>query len=265
MQSTKIFHAKKFIDGNASMVHDALTVEEILNISINGEAYTMTMRTPGDEEALVRGILLSENVYNHKEINPIFFITEKNEQDFITKVNIIIPKENIKKGIDTKRNLVSVSSCGMCGKSEMDLTLDGEKIIPKQKLNILNIKKMFAKMSEHQNTFKHSGGSHASAAFTIDGKLLAIKEDIGRHNAVDKVIGSLLLEKKLDQAQCILVSGRLSYEIVSKCFNAKIPFLAAVSAPSSMSIEYCEKTGITLLAFCRENKCTVYTHEENIA
>lgn len=265
VKTTTVFSGKKYTGAETQDVNDALTVEEILNISVNGEPYTMTMRTPGDEEDLTRGILLSENVYDDREINPRFFITEKNEKDFITRVNVLIPAEKIKQGIDTKRNLISVSSCGMCGKSEMELTLEGDKIMPAQKLDIRYVGSMFEIMSEHQDTFKDSGGSHASAAFTIDACLLSIREDIGRHNAVDKVIGSLLLQKKLSEAQCLLVSGRLSYEIVSKCFRAGIPFLAAVSAPSSMAIEYCEKTGITLLAFCRQNKCTVYSHPENIA
>lgn len=265
VKSTIIFPGKKFANDSIENVEDALTVEEILNISINNEPYTMTMRTPGDEEALVRGILLSENVYDDRELDPGFFILEKNEKDYIKKVNVSIPANKLKEGIETKRNLISVSSCGMCGKSEMELAMEGDFIFPGQKLNIQLIAKMFDLMSTHQNTFKDSGGSHASAAFTTDGKLLSIKEDIGRHNAVDKVIGSLLLQKQLQDAQCLLVSGRLSYEIVSKCFRARIPFLAAVSAPSSMAIEYCNKTGITLLAFCRQDKCTVYSHPENIA
>ncbi len=146
----------------------------------------------------------------------------------------------------------------------MELTLEGERIQPGSALPITLIPTMFEQMAAEQKVFKSSGGSHASAAFTTDGQLLAIYEDIGRHNAVDKVIGSLLLQRKLSQAACLLVSGRLSYEIVSKCFRARIPFLASVSAPSSMAVDYCAKTGITLLGFCRQNKCTVYTGEENI-
>ena len=113
VKTTTIFAGKKYTDHQMQDVNDALTVEEILNISVNGESYTMTMRTPGDEEELTRGILLSENVYDDTEINPLFLITEKNEKDFITKVNVIIPAAKIKSGIDTKRNLISVSSCGI--------------------------------------------------------------------------------------------------------------------------------------------------------
>lgn len=264
MKSTIFFEGKKFIHGNTEAVQDALTVEEILNISINGAPYTMTMRTPGDEDALVRGILLSENVYIHSQVNPVFTVDEINDKGFITKMDVQIPLDALQSGIDTKRNLISVSSCGMCGKSEMELALEGDAIQPKRKLKMAHIAAMFDQMSTHQETFNSSGGSHASAAFTTEGILLSIKEDIGRHNAVDKVIGSLLLENKLHLAECLLVSGRLSYEIVSKCFRAKIPFLAAVSAPSSMAIEYCQKTGISLLAFCRRDRCTVYTHFENV-
>lgn len=256
--------AIKIEHGIPSRVEDELTTEEMLSISVNGEAYTMTMRSPGNEEALTRGILQSENVYDDRDVNPLYMVTETNEKGFITKVNVMITKDKVQKGIDTKRNLVSVSSCGMCGKSEMELALEGEKIVAAEKLKATLVSEMFEKMSKHQETFLQSGGSHASAAFTIEGQLLEIQEDIGRHNAVDKVIGSLLLQKKLDQAAVLLVSGRVSYEIVSKCFRAGIPYLAAVSAPSSMAVEYCEMAGITLLAFCRQNKCTVYTHFENV-
>lgn len=256
--------ALKIQSGIASEVEDFLTVEEILSISINGESYTMTMRTPGNEEALARGILLSEDVYNDLHTNPIFSIIEKNEFNYITKVNVDIPERKIGKGILTKRNLVSVSSCGMCGKDEMDLTWVGEKIICHQKLNTKVLHQLFQKMSALQENFKYSGGSHASAACKVDGELLVMHEDIGRHNAVDKVIGSLLLENKLERAQILLVSGRVSYEIVNKCYRACIPFLAAVSAPSSMAVRYCEQMGITLLAFCREDKMTVYTQEERV-
>ena len=144
------------------------------------------------------------------------------------------------------------------------LPTDSKKIIVKEKLDPEMVGKMFTQMNSAQNTFKQSGGSHAAAAFTIEGKMLAIQEDIGRHNAVDKVIGSLLFQKQLQHAKCIVVSGRISYEIVNKCFLAGVPFLAAVSAPSSLAVDLSEQLGITLMAFCRENKFTAYCHLENI-
>ncbi len=251
-------NAIKYQQGQSTEVIDNLVVEEMLNISINGEPYTTTMRTPGNEEALVRGILLTEQVYHNVE-NPKFFITEKNNLDFITKVNVIIPTQYLDEGINTKRNLMSVTSCGVCGKYEMELEMIGNKLVAQQEISPAQIQMMFVLMSKHQTAFKQTGGCHASAAFDAKGNLLAIHEDIGRHNAVDKVIGQLAMNNILSQAVCLLVSGRVSYEIVSKCYRAGIPYLAAVSAPSSMAVDYCKQKGIILFAFCREDKMTRYT------
>ncbi len=244
-------------------VNDTLAVEEMLSISINAEPYTITMRSPGSEQELVRGILLTEDVYSNKEKDPVVLVTNKNEMGYVTAINAIIPDTQLEKGIETKRNLMSVTSCGMCGKKETNLSL-GEALDNTQKLAGQHIPKMFQSMRAAQQTFEQSGGSHASAAFDSKGHMLSIQEDIGRHNAVDKVIGDLLLQKKLNDAICILVSGRLSYEIVSKAYKAGIPFLAAVSAPSSMAVNVAEEVGICLMAFCREDKFTVYSRKENI-
>ena len=256
-------NAKRYQDGKIAIVSDLLTTEEMLSISINGNPYTITMRTPGFEEEHVRGILLTEDVYSNQKVNPKFEIIEKNANSVITKVNIIIPQSELEFGIEQKRNLLSVSSCGMCGKFEMDLTLHG-RLQHHHYLHSSLIEKMFLEMSTHQEAFSKSGGCHSSALFTIDGQFLDCKEDIGRHNAVDKVIGSLLMKGRLSEAQVILVSGRVSYEIVSKTHKAGIPFLCSVSAPSSMAVEYCQQCGITLLAFCRGNKFTIYSNDEFI-
>ena len=119
-------------------------------------------------------------------------------------------------------------------------------------------------MSKKQAAFRESGGTHASAAFDKNGKLLGVMEDIGRHNAVDKLIGSLIINKKLEAAKFITVSGRISYEIVNKALSAGIPVLASVSAPSTMAVENAKNAGMTLMAFCRNNKLTVYAHTERV-
>ena len=250
--------AQKYESGHFLEVEDALTVEEMLSIAVNGNPYTMTMRSPGFEEELTRGILLSEDVYGG-DMNPQFEITETNEYNYVTKVNVTIPEHLLGKGIATQRNLLSVTSCGMCGKYEADLELVGEKIQSTFSISPEALFLMFEKMSTVQSNFKHTGGSHASAIFDVKGNMLDCKEDIGRHNAVDKVIGSVLMQHKLQQAACILVSGRVSYEIVSKCYRAGIPNLAAVSAPSSMAVDYCKDKGIHLFAFCRKDKLTQYS------
>ncbi len=254
---------KKWVKHVFEQVEDTLAVEEMLSISVNGEPYTITMRSPGHEKALVRGILLTEDIYSRKDRHPNFVISNKNHLGYITEVNVVVDKEDVEKGIETKRNLLSVTSCGMCGIQETDLYL-GPPLVHQEVVSAQRIKSMFNAMRSAQNTFEKSGGSHASAAFTGEGKLLSIQEDIGRHNAVDKVIGDLLLQGILNQAKVILVSGRLSYEIVRKAYKAKIPFLAAVSAPSSMAVRVATESGICLLAFCRGDQFTVYSRQDGI-
>jgi FdhD protein len=257
-QPVRKYAAQKVVEGQPTVVEDALTVEVMLSIYINGEPFTITMHTPGDEEALARGLLLGEQVYTEKE-NPTFTITEVNDAGYITAVQISGPAHLFHTEGKVNRTLVSVSSCGMCGKTEAELLLTGVHIPAHDTPSAERVQQMFRSMREHQNTFNSSGGSHASAIFDEAGKLLVIKEDIGRHNAVDKAIGQLALEGRLPTAHCIIVSGRVSYEIVSKTYRAGIPVLAAVSAPSSLAVESCKTAGITLLAFCREDRFTNYS------
>lgn len=263
--STASYKGQKYSEGKFFPVNDILVVEESLKITINNTPFTVTMRTPGSENELVRGLLFSENVYTHVEADPIIVVKKRSEKGFITSVDVTIPKEKVGKGLEISRSIISASSCGICGKSEWEALPNGsKKLTVNGKLNPGTVGKMFEEMNSAQNTFKQSGGSHAAAAFTIEGKLLTIQEDIGRHNAVDKVIGSLLFQKQLLHAKCMVVSGRISYEIVNKCFAAGIPFLAAVSAPSSLAVDLSEQLGITLMAFCREKKFTAYSQIENI-
>ncbi|MBL0097163.1 MAG: formate dehydrogenase accessory sulfurtransferase FdhD [Bacteroidetes bacterium] len=149
--------------------------------------------------------------------------------------------------------MMSVSSCGICGKKTWDEEMD---TIQLKKSGVIDpgwVALMFERMSDQQKAFTQSGGTHAAAAFTLEGELLDIREDIGRHNAVDKVIGALLLNKKSDSAGFLTVSGRISYEIVSKAALAGIPVLASVSAPSSLAVDSAEKWN-DLLASCRKKK-----------
>ncbi|HNP49620.1 MAG TPA: formate dehydrogenase accessory sulfurtransferase FdhD [Bacteroidia bacterium] len=254
----------KFLSGNDFPVEDILTVEESLKITINGKPFTVTMRTPGMEDELVRGLLFTENIYRDLTTLPLLTIRERSDAGYITWIDVQIPNGKLGDGINNSRSIMSVSSCGICGKSEFDKGPETAGIYCKETLDAKLIPELFDKMNAGQDTFRQSGGSHASAAFTMDGELLSVAEDIGRHNAADKVIGSLILKGQLNRAKCLLVSGRVSYEIVSKCYVAGIPVLASVSAPSSMAVEMSEKFGVTLLAFCRDNKFTVYSHGERI-
>jgi FdhD protein len=262
--ATLTCHGLKFQSGRFSPVNDVLTAEAALKISINGSVFTITMRTPGNEEALVRGLLFAEDMYRDLEDHPVIEVLEKNQYGFITAVNAVMNPLKLGKRDLSSRNLLSVSSCGICGNTEL-VSLNGIQAPDKpETVSAEMVLDMFRQMSDLQDTFIRSGGSHASAAFTALGELLTIQEDIGRHNAVDKVIGQMILDGILHRAHCLTVSGRISYEIVSKAHMAGIPVLAAVSAPSSLAVDFSKELGIALLAFCRDDKLTVYSHPEKI-
>jgi FdhD protein len=258
------FHGTFYNNGNFSRVDDVLAVEESLSISINSEPFTVTMRTPGNEEELVRGLLFTEEVYRDTDNDPVIEILETNVKGYTTSLNIKIADDKILKNFAASRNLVSASSCGLCGRTSFEDTVSKNTINESGLLQPAIIASMFEAMSKQQDTFQRSGGTHASAAFTLEGKLLEIREDIGRHNAVDKVIGGLIRNKSLDRAKCLIVSGRISYEIVNKALSAGIPFLASFSAASSLAVEMAQGAGMTIMAFCRNNKLTIYSHPERI-
>jgi len=256
------YRGKKFCGDNVFNVDDNLTVEEALQVVINKETFTITMRTPGNDEDLIRGLLYAEDIYKSDKNLTIIF--SENQEKGITEANITIDKNLLGNGYLNSRNILSVSSCGICGKKELEDLDASQKLKYRNILAIKNIFKMFNAMKKGQPTFHQSGGSHAAALFSSNIELLSIREDIGRHNAVDKVIGHLINKQELNKAACLIVSGRISYEIVSKAFAAKIPILAAVSAPSTLAVDFAKELGITLLGFCRDNKATSYSHPDRL-
>jgi FdhD protein len=260
------YHAIKHHAGLVNQVSDALTMESPLKILINGEVFTITMQSPGNEKELIRGLLYTEDIYKSKTEEPTFIVAESNRFGNPTTIDVKIPTSELGDRYLNKRNLLSVASCGICGKTDLEIPIanKSESLNSSGKFSAKLIPDLFEIMNQRQGTFQQSGGSHASAAFTIQGKLLSLQEDIGRHNAVDKVIGELLQNQKLTDAKIIIVSGRISYEIVSKCFVAGIGMLAAVSAPSSLAVDFAKELGITLIAFCRNRHFTVYSHPEKV-
>ena len=261
--ATRNYEGKKFDTHKVNKIMDSLTVEEALQININNKPFTVSMRTPGEDMSLVRGMLHSEGVLKNTNLIPEISIKKENEDGIVTVVNLDIPKNELGEGYSNSRSLLSVSSCGICGKTELkDLAFIGKTIDENEKIDVNLIHQLFEQMNTIQHNFKQSGGTHAAVAFTLEGKLLCSMEDIGRHNAVDKVVGQLIHSQKLDDAKIMIVSGRISYEIVIKCFKANIPFLAAVSAPSSLAVDYAKELGITLFAFCRNGRATCYSHPQ---
>lgn len=254
----KTVKAIRYEQGIPQSVNDCLVEENMLHISINDSPYTVTMCSPNHEPDLVHGILITEAVCL-PGTQPNVQVAERNEEGTIIKMDAIIPEHQLGPGFLIKRNLTSVSSCGLCGQVNAKQELLGEPLPRVSALPPEQILSFFETMSAHQTNFQQTGGSHAAAAFDDMGRCLAIREDIGRHNAVDKVIGALFQEQNLNQAACLLVSGRISFEIVSKCYRAGIPRLAAVSAPSSMAVFYCNEKNIQLYGFCRNQRITCYT------
>jgi len=245
-------------------VEDAITVEVALHIAVNETPFTVTMQTPGNETELVRGLLFTENIFRSLTHKPSIEVRSRNTEGHVTSVNVRLPEEMILKDFAGTRNVISSSSCGMCGKSSLE-DLDVIPVSNSEVLNPVLVPEMFDLVNVNQKIFEKSGGTHAAGAFTIDGRLLTVQEDIGRHNAVDKVVGYLINNNLMNKAKCLAVSGRISLEIVSKTKSAGIPFLAAVSAPSSMAIDCAEESGITLMAFCRNKKFTIYSNSQRVA
>ena len=261
--ATRNYQGNKYDKSSMDKTSDALTIEEPLQININDQPFTISMRTPGDDISLVRGLLHSEDLLNDIQYTPELIIKKENNNGIVTIINLNIQEDKLGNGYTNSRSLLSVSSCGICGKTELnDLAFMGKTIDDKDKIDIALIHELFNKMNNLQYNFRKSGGTHAAAAFTLTGDLLCAMEDIGRHNAVDKIVGKLINDKKLKDAKIMTVSGRISYEIVIKCFKARIPFLAAVSAPTSLAVDYAKELGITLFAFCRDERATCYSHPQ---
>lgn len=262
MQTQK-YQGLKISKQSQKIISDSLVIEVPLQININKESYTVVMRTPNDDLELVRGLLFAEDIY--KKNNAIKYEVLKEENSIPAIVNVTISKDDLGKGYLNKRTLLSVSSCGICGKKELkDLKVEGKKLNFSAQFSSSIIQEMFNKMKSFQLVFEKTGGSHAASIFDNKQNLLSLKEDLGRHNAVDKVIGDLLIKNNLKKANFLLVSGRVSYEIVSKAFIAKIPVIIAISACSSLSVDFAKEFGICLIGFTRDDKMTIYSNPNYI-
>lgn len=250
------YQAVKSTGGITEIVEDEIAIEKALEVSINGYSFSVVMQTPGDEIELTCGLLFSEDIIS-KDYKPEF-ITEFSEDGFIEKVNCIIPVNELKEGYKGSRSLLSVSSCGICGKQKLeDINFSGAKLIDSE-IEQTEIFEMMSILKLKQVVFNQTGAVHGSALFSLNYELLTVKEDVGRHNSLDKAIGHLLQNNQLKDAKILAFSGRLSFEIIFKSFRAKIPNILAVSAPTSLAIDYAKEFGITLYGFTRGNRFTRY-------
>jgi FdhD protein len=265
----KIAHhaAAKWRSGNFTSIDDALAIEEPLEIRLGGRRFTLTMRTPGHDEELAAGFLLAEGfIANADELGEIRRVRDTKGADEPNAIDVIlnVKAEGLRERL--KRNFTISSSCGVCGKTSIDsITQRITPIAPRAKIAASTILALGAKLRATQEVFAATGGLHACGLFDLEGNLLATREDIGRHNAVDKVAGWALANKMLPLSKSLMmVSGRLSFEIVQKAAAAGVPILVAVSAPSSLAVELADEAGITLVGFLRDASFNVYTHRERM-
>lgn len=260
---TSIYKSLKKQAKQSIEIDDYLVVEAPIEISINSEPFTMVMRTPGNDLQLLRGLLYAEDIY--KGATPLKITSSEMDENGFTKVNLSIEKTDLGKAYLNKRSLLSVSSCGICGKTELgNLKTNQKPLKSKSLLNMDKLPDMFEVMRSKQHTFELTGGSHAAVIFDKNHNFLCLYEDIGRHNAVDKCVGDLINTNRLKKGTFLLVSGRVSYEIISKAFFAKINTIVAVSACSTLAVDYAKEFGICLIGFSRNGKATVYANPSNI-
>lgn len=251
---------------------DQLAIEEPLEIQlscISGEkrikrSLSVTMRTPGNDEELAVGFLFTEGVVrNFTEVQSVSSGLIDANQVLVTLGDDVVPNLNT-----SERNFYTTSSCGVCGKSSIDAiktvsifgNLHDQILIPSDIIFSLS-----GKLHNRQNIFETTGGLHASAIFTIDGDFVLLREDVGRHNALDKLIGYAFLTKQLPlQDKILLLSGRASFELIQKAAMAGIRIVAAIGAPSSLAVELAQESGITLIGFSKNDRFNIYTGAERI-
>jgi len=250
---------------------ETLAVEEPLEIRVNGAPVTVTMRTPGSDFELAQGFLLTEGVIGSRgDVLTIRYCGGRGEDEANTYnvLDVALGPGVKPPDLDVTRNFYTTSSCGVCGKASLEAVRLIGRFSPgadPSTVAAATLKAMPGQLRSAQKVFDSTGGLHAAALFAVDGTALVVREDIGRHNAVDKVIGWALERQRIPlQASVLLVSGRASFELTQKAVLAGIPVLAAVSAPSSLAVSLAEDAGITLVAFLREDSMNVYTRADRI-
>ena len=261
----------RVVDGRVSARPDTLAAEEPLEIRVGGQLLSVTMRTPGHDFDLAAGFLVSEGVIGKAgELTAIRYCAGAtadggntyNVLDVTLAPGVPPPDPSV------ERNFYTTSSCGLCGKASLDAvratsrwTVEHDEL----QVDIDTVTKMPDTLRTAQLVFDRTGGLHAAGLFSRDGRLLCLREDVGRHNAVDKVIGWALREDRLPLSGTVLmVSGRASFELVQKAVMAGIPVLAAVSAPSSLAVELAAEMGLTLIGFLRGTSMNVYTGSQRL-
>jgi len=259
IHSQKIIRRKR--DGALEYLPDELTIEEPLEIRIGRKTIATTMRTPGHDKELVAGFLLSEAIVRNRD--QIASLSSGNDNRVIVDL-----ADGVKVKLSSTQRLGTISSsCGLCGKTSLDAIRQNFPAITSTKIriDIQTLLSLPEKLRNAQSDFVRTGGLHAAGIFNVKGELKIAREDIGRHNAVDKAIGRALLDDLLPlEEHVLLVSGRASFEIMQKALAAGVPIVAAVSAPSSLAVEFARDSNQTLIGFLRPPSFNIYSHIEHV-
>jgi FdhD protein len=249
---------------------DAVAVEEPLEIRLHGRPFAVIMRTPGADRELAAGFLFSEGVIGSaSEVGAVERCRHPHYPELHNIVDVFVvgaARDTLEAKLAERRNVLATSSCGLCGRVAIEcLEVRAQPLAMTCQIDPEIAASLPDTLRQQQIGFDYTGGLHAAGLFSADGTLRATAEDVGRHNAVDKVIGAQLLEERLPLRETLLaVSGRTSFEIVQKAWLAGIELVCAVSAPSSLAIELAERAGITLLGFAREGGFNIYSHPKRI-
>ncbi|HWS83861.1 MAG TPA: formate dehydrogenase accessory sulfurtransferase FdhD [Ktedonobacteraceae bacterium] len=260
-------------EGDCYECEDHLAVEEPFEVRIEHRSLATIMRTPGHDFELALGFLFSEGVI--QDASDVLSLEHELDSDDLPLPNVVnvVLRRREPEGLactfsaSFERHFVVSASCGLCGKNNIADLLQSTPPLEPDTLRISSatLYSLPQQLRLQQAVFKHTGGLHAAGLFTASGEMLLPREDIGRHNAVDKVIGHGLLHGDYPYKERILmVSGRSSFEIIQKALQARIPCIAAISAPSSLAVELADRCGITLVGFLRDRSMNVYTHCERV-
>jgi len=244
-------------------VDDALATEEPLEIRIDNHPISVTMRTPGADEELAVGFLLAEGLIHRRE--DVHRVVPHPQNPAKNVINVFLSRDV---NVDLKRltrHVFASSSCGLCGKTTIESVqqqfppINSSTVVSAAALAMLP-----GQLRNSQKSFSESGGLHAAGIFTVRGDSIVLREDVGRHNAVDKVLGYGFLKNLRFDDAILLVSGRASFEIMQKALAARIPIVAAISAPSSLAVDFATANGQTLVGFLRDGRMNVYTEPQRI-
>jgi FdhD protein len=253
---------------------DMLAAEEPLGIRVNGTALTITMRTPGDDLELAAGFLVSEAVIRSPADIAEIKLCDGTScghagHDELGNIAEVTLAAGVELAPGARRNFMTTGACGVCGKASIaDISVLPHALLAEDLVRFAPemLATLPGRLRGAQRVFSRTGGLHAAGLFTTGGELIIVREDVGRHNAVDKVVGWGVLHDRLPLAGCaLLVSGRASFELVQKAALAGIPLLAAVSAPSSLAVDLAEEAGLTLVGFLRGPSMNVYTGADRLS